>query len=245
LSHITFSLTVALGHWWRHGPDAQSVFVTFASAFLIKLLQPKFASYLSREKRIEIRNLVQKVIDLLASPEIAVDDRHGPKLYSKFLKNLLAKPLAQIDPPNARGVSEPPAPPRRAPKVAKSTSTGEGMDTSDLPKSADAYQTVFNHPSPATSGSMSPPPAEAIASFNNFRPVGGVDPYAPDEPIMNMFDGGLNTTNPDAFMDYFQPELPFDPDIIRSFHDLNDPTSWQDIQMPGSSSQVLHRLQGR
>ncbi|KAH6913055.1 hypothetical protein BKA70DRAFT_1369785 [Coprinopsis sp. MPI-PUGE-AT-0042] len=220
-------------HWWRHGPDAQSVFVTFASAFLIKLLQPKFASYLSREKRVEIRNLVQKVIDLLASPEIAVDNRHGPKLYSKFLKNLLAKPLAQIDPPNTRGVSEPPAPVRRAPKVTKSTSTGESMDTNNMPSSAGAYQTVFNHLTPGKAGSLSPPPAEAIADFNNFRPVCGVDPYAPDEPIMSMFDGNMNNSNPDdTFMEYFQPELPFDPDIIRSFNDLSDPNSWQDISMP-------------
>lgn len=220
-------------HWWRHGPDAQSVFVTFASAFLIKLLQPKFASYLSRDKRIEIRSLVQKVIDLLASPEIAIDDRHGPKLYSKFLRNLLAKPLAQIDPPSTRGVSEP-APARKPTKITKSTSSGENADTSNLPGSADPYQTVFNHSSPATSGSLSPPPAEAIADFNNFRPVGGVDPYAPDEPIMDAYGAGVGAGgNTDMFMmDYFQPELPFDPDIIRSFHDLNDPSSWQDIQMP-------------
>lgn len=221
-------------HWWRHGPDAQSVFVTFASAFLIKLLQPKFASYLSRDKRIEIRSLVQKVVDLLASPAIAIDDRHGPKLYSKFLKNLLAKPLAQIDPPSTRGQSEP-APPRKPTKITKSTSSGEQMDTSHLPGSADPYQTAFNHSSPATSGSLSPPPAEAIADFNNFRPVGGIDPYVPDEPVMDAFGTGVRGAggNTDMFMmDYFQPELPFDPEIIRSFHDLNDPSSWQDIQMP-------------
>ncbi|KAH6907540.1 hypothetical protein BKA70DRAFT_358421 [Coprinopsis sp. MPI-PUGE-AT-0042] len=67
----------------------------------------------------------------------------------------------------------------------------------------------------------SPPPVEAIA------------PYARDEPIMSMFDGSLNDGDPDSFMEYFQPELPFDPDIIRSFNDLSDPSSWQDLSMPG------------
>ncbi|KAH6908977.1 hypothetical protein BKA70DRAFT_1426129 [Coprinopsis sp. MPI-PUGE-AT-0042] len=138
----------------------------------------------SREKRVEIRNLVQKVIDLLASPEIAVDNRHGPKLYSKFLKNLLAKPLAQIDPPNTRGVSEPPALGHRRLQQLQACLWGGSLCS--------------------------------------------------DEPIMSMFDGNMNNSNPDdTFMEYFQPELPFDPDIIRSFNDLSDPNSWQDISMPG------------
>ncbi|OSX58940.1 hypothetical protein POSPLADRAFT_1049102 [Postia placenta MAD-698-R-SB12] len=80
----------------RHGPEAQCVFVTFASAFLVKLLQPKYAQHLSRERRVEIRDLVQRVIDLLSSPEVAIDDRHGPKLYSRFLQGLLATPMARV-----------------------------------------------------------------------------------------------------------------------------------------------------
>ncbi|TFY67780.1 hypothetical protein EVJ58_g1401 [Rhodofomes roseus] len=50
----------------RHGPEAQSVFVTFASAFLIKLLQPKYSVYLSREERVEIKDLVQPLCAFLA-----------------------------------------------------------------------------------------------------------------------------------------------------------------------------------
>jgi len=111
-------LIIYTGTYLRHGPEAQSVFLTFASAFLVKvkkispslqnhtlnrkstykqLLQPKFATYLSTEKRSEIRALVQKAIDLLGSPEVAIDNRHGPKLYARFLEGLLALPMAKLD----------------------------------------------------------------------------------------------------------------------------------------------------
>ncbi|EED85958.1 predicted protein [Postia placenta Mad-698-R] len=63
--------------------------------FLWWLLQPKCAQHLSRERRVEIRDLVQRVIDLLSSPEVAIDDRHGPKLYARFLQGLLATPMAR------------------------------------------------------------------------------------------------------------------------------------------------------
>ena len=39
----------------------------------------------------EITQLVQRLIDLLGSDEVAVDARHTPKLYSRFLADVLAK----------------------------------------------------------------------------------------------------------------------------------------------------------
>ncbi|KAG8213378.1 hypothetical protein J3R82DRAFT_11872 [Butyriboletus roseoflavus] len=74
----------------RHAPDAQFVFVTFAGAFLVKLLQPKYSQYFMYERRQEIRTLVQEAVDLLGAPEVFVDDKHGPKLFSRFLAGLLA-----------------------------------------------------------------------------------------------------------------------------------------------------------
>ncbi|KAF7791677.1 hypothetical protein EIP86_002700 [Pleurotus ostreatoroseus] len=81
----------------KHGPEAQSVFVTFASAFLIKLLHPRYDSYISMQQRIEIREKVEQIVELLGSPEVSIDDRHGPKLYSRFLQGLLATPAASLE----------------------------------------------------------------------------------------------------------------------------------------------------
>jgi hypothetical protein len=48
-------------------------------------------------KRTEIRRLVKSVIDHLGSTEIAIDERHTPKLYARFLKGLLNAPMAKVD----------------------------------------------------------------------------------------------------------------------------------------------------
>ena len=42
---------------------------------------------------------MQKTADLLGSPEVAIDDRHGPKLYARFLEGLLSTPAASLDRP--------------------------------------------------------------------------------------------------------------------------------------------------
>ncbi|KAI0683199.1 hypothetical protein C8T65DRAFT_685468 [Cerioporus squamosus] len=77
-------------------------YLSIVSIFLvlilvIQLLSPKFATYIPRETRVEIRSMVEEVSDFLGSPDIAIDDRHGPKMYSRFLKGLLETPLATID----------------------------------------------------------------------------------------------------------------------------------------------------
>ncbi|KAJ7475781.1 hypothetical protein FB451DRAFT_1366476 [Mycena latifolia] len=137
----------------RHGPIAQSVFVTFAASMLVKLMQPKFASYVTTDKRQEIHGLVKNVIDLLASPDVSIDEKHGPNLYARFLKNLLAAPLAKVQRKPAR------------------SNSGQPMDDS----------TPSSHTSPDTSHSLSPAPTTAALSFDRFAPPlgGSVDPFMP------------------------------------------------------------------
>jgi len=206
-------------HYFRHGPEAQSVFVTFASAFLIKLLQPKFASYLSPAQRHEIRTMVQRVIDLLGSPEVAIDERHGPKMYSRFLKNLLATPMARTNPSSPGG-----------PELARQRARRNKSDDStrvELPS------TVYTHPSPTGS---SPAPAESALSFDNFAPIGAVDPFVPEFAVtsqsMNFASNGSNGTNA-MLTEFFQPPLPFDNDILRSMQSMTDPSVWHDDTLSG------------
>ena len=166
--------------WWRHGPEAQSIFVTFASAFLIKvggcisrilfdliydpkLLQPRFASHLSPETRAEIKGLVQKVVELLSSEAIAIDERNGPGLYARFLRNLLQSPVLQ-DPF-----------PRHLRLTQSTRTTSELLDYVSLAP-------MSNYSSPIRSGgSPSPLPSQEMTSFDMFAPVGvgATDPYFP------------------------------------------------------------------
>jgi hypothetical protein len=106
-------------------------------------LQPKFASYLTTDKRQQIRGIVKQVIDLLASPDVSIDDKHGPNLYARFLKGLLGTPQAKAEP-------------KRRPVRSNS---GQHADGDSAPS---------NPTSPDTSHSFSPPPTSAALSFDQF-----------------------------------------------------------------------------
>ncbi|KAH9481451.1 Transcriptional activator of proteases prtT [Psilocybe cubensis] len=228
-------------HFVKHGPEAQSVFVTFASAFLVKLLQPRFTTYLTPETRAKIRSQVQKVADLLGSPEVAIDERHGPKLYSRFLEKLLAKPMASLDPMSPGSTASSTVPlPRQKSRTYRSpppATTSTNMAThSGYASNYDAPSNVFTHPSPSTSNSLSPPPTESALSFDNFAPAGPIDPYVPQTGPMNA----LNVNPTDSVVtggnvmmnEFFQPPLPFDDHIMQSMQSLTDPSGWQDISLP-------------
>ncbi|KAJ7302054.1 hypothetical protein DFH08DRAFT_919001 [Mycena albidolilacea] len=75
----------------RYSPDGHFIFVAFASAFLLKLLRPEFSNLMSKEEETQVYDLIGRLIQTLSSPEIAIDDRHTPKLYARFLAGLLSR----------------------------------------------------------------------------------------------------------------------------------------------------------
>lgn len=56
-----------------------------------KILKPEFSNLLSKEQETEAFDLIGRLIQTLSSPEIAIDDRHTPKLYARFLAGLLSR----------------------------------------------------------------------------------------------------------------------------------------------------------
>lgn len=46
---------------------------------------------MTKELEVEIFDLIGRLIQTFSSPEIAIDDRHTPKLYARFLAGLLAR----------------------------------------------------------------------------------------------------------------------------------------------------------
>jgi hypothetical protein len=75
----------------RYSPDGWFLIASFASAFLFKLLRPQFKSLVSQDQETEILELVGRLIQTLSSPDIAIDDRHTPKVYARFLAGLLSR----------------------------------------------------------------------------------------------------------------------------------------------------------
>ncbi|KAJ7641594.1 hypothetical protein FB45DRAFT_359818 [Roridomyces roridus] len=75
----------------RYSPDGHFIFSAFASAFLLKLLRPEFSHLMPKEEENEVYDLIGRLIQTLSSPEVAIDDRHTPKLYARFLAGLLSR----------------------------------------------------------------------------------------------------------------------------------------------------------
>jgi len=73
----------------RSAPDGHFVFASFASAFMLKLLRPEFAQLLTRQMEDEIFELISRLITALQ--DLAIDERHTPHLYARFLASLLMR----------------------------------------------------------------------------------------------------------------------------------------------------------
>ncbi|KAH9929980.1 uncharacterized protein B0H18DRAFT_1117054 [Fomitopsis serialis] len=197
----------------RHGPEAQSVFVTFASAFLIKLLQPKYSVYLSREQRVEIKDLVHRVIDLLGSPEVAIDDRHGPKLYARFLQGLLNTPMARID--------HSPSSLKRDSRRSKTTS----IASSPSHASTSARQSLSPAPDSTSTQSSpkphTPPPTLSPTIFSST--ITATSASQMSHPMSSQLAAS-------SFSAPMSPPLFFDSELIQSMQSVD---VFPDVVLPG------------
>lgn len=82
---------LASSGFMRYAPDRHFMCAAFASVFLFKLLRPEFSQLRDKADEDQSINLIVTLIDKFSSSDIAVDDRHTPKLYAKFLATLLRR----------------------------------------------------------------------------------------------------------------------------------------------------------
>lgn len=75
----------------RYAMDANFLYVSFAAAFLINLLRPELLPLLDENQQQQIIVLVNRLIGILRSDDVALDGRHTPALYSRFLSSLLER----------------------------------------------------------------------------------------------------------------------------------------------------------
>ena len=134
--------------------------------------------------------------------------------------------MAKLDPTSPGSSSVSSLPSRVKPSRSARLFYGNGQ----APSSRTPFEynnLVYDCPSPTTTSSLSPPPTEAALSFDQFAPVGGIDPFAP-----NMVTSSDASSAP-SMGEMFQPALPFDEDIVQSMQSMTDPNVWQDISLPG------------
>ncbi|KAK0502110.1 hypothetical protein EDD18DRAFT_1064935 [Armillaria luteobubalina] len=75
----------------RYAPDGQFMCTAFAVVFLFKLLRPEFSYLFDKADKDETIKLIGILINKFSSSDIAVDNRHTPKLYARFLASVLGK----------------------------------------------------------------------------------------------------------------------------------------------------------
>ena len=168
-----------------------------------QLLQPKYASYLSSDQRAEIVRTIERAIDFLGSPEIGVDDRHGPRLYSRFLRGLFDH------------VKTPPAKNPRS--RSKRKVSGQAAPANPSPAQATISPSA-NHFEPLPAVQISTP-------FDHFAWPTEVDLSASVDHGSGLGLHGVHAS------EFFYAPLPFDSDLVESMqslsslHEMDDATA--------------------
>ena len=61
----------------RFAPDGHFVFASFATAFLVKMMRPDYRHLLDQSERDKIVSLINRVVDVMGSRDISIDDKHS------------------------------------------------------------------------------------------------------------------------------------------------------------------------
>ncbi len=191
-------------------PFNESVMYIEVEARWVQLLHPRFVTYIPRDTRVEIRGLVQDVANFLGSPEIAIDDRHGPLMYSHFLHGLLEAPLASVD--------HSPAALKRAARLLSPQPPPQPDHASD------------HQPSQESSSTVTP----TSNTHSQSTPALTHDPYVYDSLGMQF---GSESTQPVDTSGMYAAPLLFDNDLLQSMQTLTD-SNWSNMISPGEAISI-------
>jgi hypothetical protein len=240
------------------------VFAAFASAFMLKvhdcpfyrrmeqasvltspflqLLRPECSRFITPGLESEIYRVIERLINTFGSPQIAIDERHTPKLYSRFLASLLAKHkrdgaahgrMPQQGPPTQQMPTNQGAPiyqqPLQQPQASRSVSstrmtTGvSGANASDLAPSMTLNSAV------AVS-------TEAMETKNS----DSLGNYTFDSPPDFTF-GATNQQGADLMDFTFDPiTTPGNDDMLAAMQAIQSPNWLGNMLMPGSVDGPFH-----
>lgn len=148
---------------------------------------------------------MQKTVDLLGAPDVALDEKHGPYLYSRFLAGLLASPAVRVDlsptltsPHTHKRTRKPKTPPAKT----------QGGFLADTPGSASS-------PSCSPSPSFTYPPADSFTTI----------------PSLDQSATGFGFNSADML--HGPIPMTLDTDLLESAQIMTDPF-FQDTSIPGT-----------
>ncbi|KAF7291885.1 hypothetical protein MIND_01213800 [Mycena indigotica] len=202
----------------RYAPDGHFIFAAFASAFLMKLLRPEFSQLMAKEEENEVFDLIGRLIQTLSSPEIAIDDRHTPKLYARFLAGLLSK--HRRDGGATVGRLHPNAPPTQQSSASTPTASSSMSDYRPL-----STNSTFSTSPMASVGSYGQQHQYTEYQTPAYRHESTYSPQryhvqAPFSPEVDL-EFGMGAADDDQ--------------MLAAMQALKNPAWWDNMMMPGFS----------
>ncbi|TFK51353.1 hypothetical protein OE88DRAFT_1659301 [Heliocybe sulcata] len=205
--------------YMKYSPDGYFVFAAFASAFLLKLLRPEFQNLLTPESETQIFDLIARLIQIQSSPEIAIDDRHTPKLYARFLAGLLQRHRRDGATSGRLQIYQPPS--------SGNVNTSAGFA---IPPGSTATSQVFSVA----------PPQPGYQDITQSRTVSGREarPLTPVYEPETTYAQGTGPIDVGGFLDstgYGMGDLNggFEQEMLATMRAIKNPAWWDNMMMPG------------
>ncbi|KAL0948305.1 hypothetical protein HGRIS_010897 [Hohenbuehelia grisea] len=221
--------SLAPSGYMRFAPDGHFIFASFASAFLLKLLRPEFMQLLAKDQENEIFDLIGRLIQTLSSPEIAIDDRHTPRLYARFLAGLLSRHRRDGATVGRLHTQPPPAQlSMTSPTDFASTSQGAGSSGSGQAQGGTSSQDNQGGFSVNTFALGAPAAASEKQAFAN-TPV-----YRP-EATYSASTGPIQFGGDFDMMLFGTENQVSEEEMLATMQALKNPGWWQNMMMPGFS----------
>ncbi|KAH9995295.1 fungal-specific transcription factor domain-containing protein [Russula vinacea] len=218
----------------RFAPDGYFVFAAFASAFMLKLLRPECSRFITQGLEAEIYRVIDRLINTIGSPQISIDERHTPKLYSRFLASLLAKHKRDGA---AHGRMHQQGPPTQQMQTGSNAPVYQQHPIQQPQPSHSTNSTHFATGVGGTSASDLPP--SMVLNGGVMLPTGSMEMGNSDSPGNYTFDspdfafGG--TEQHSDLMDFtFDPiTTPGNDDLLAAMQAIQSPTWFGSMLMPG------------
>ena len=212
---------------------------------LLQLLRPECSRFITPGLDTEIYQVIERLINTIGSPQIAIDERHTPKLYSRFLASLLAKhkrdgasigrmhqqgpPTQQVQTGSSTPVYQPPPPQQQQQQQqppshnTTSSSFATGVSGANAPTLAQS--------APLSSGSTTQSELNDALSANSHG--SGTGNYVLDQTAAD-FTFGVQDQQPDLMDFTFDPiTSPGNDDMLAAMQAIQNPTWWRNMMMPG------------
>ncbi|TFK20177.1 hypothetical protein FA15DRAFT_673724 [Coprinopsis marcescibilis] len=226
--------TLAPSGYMRYAPDGHFIFAAFASAFLLKLLRPEFSDLWKKEEELRVYELIGSLIKVLSSTKVAIDGRHTPNLYAKFLTALMTKHRKHDVPTVGRLQTQ-------GPSGGHHVGGGGGAGGGPAPGGSGPS---FSAPGPSgASGGVTGLASGGGPSLGSYgyasAPHPGSTTLAGDSHMMYMPENTFGIFNGRDFpMDDYAPGVVGtypDEETLATMQAISNPAWWKDMMMPGFS----------